>query len=356
MLRRKPRAVTAFSPLTEPRLLLGRLRTGARELLPGFLVAALVAVAAMFMSEHYGAPAMLVALLLGMALNFLSEPGSRTSAGIAFTARDVLKAGVVLLGARISFEMMAGLGWQMFVLVVLATAATLVFGLILGRVLGKDPGFSVLTAGATAICGASAALAIHCVLPRSERSDEQLTFTVLAVTLLSTAAMIIYPAVLLAAGVPDARAGAFLGATIHDVAQVVGAGFLISDEAGKAATLVKLTRVALLAPVVVILAMLFRAGTGAGEGAQIRRPPFLPLFVAGFLVLAGLNSLGLIAPVLKDAAIIVSQWALLSAIAAVGLKSSLKSVTTLGPMAGALVVAETLFLAGFVLAGLAVIG
>ena len=155
--------------MTSPQRLLGRLRTGAGELLPGFLIAALVAVAAQFMSEHYGAPAMLVALLLGMALNFLSEPGTPTSAGIAFTARDVLKFGVVLLGTRISFDLIAGLGWQMFALVLLATAATLVFGVLAGRIFRKGAGFSVLTAGAVAICGASAALAIYCVLPKSQR-------------------------------------------------------------------------------------------------------------------------------------------------------------------------------------------
>ncbi len=349
-------AGTASWTLSDAWRLPARLKAAAGALLPGVLIAGLVAVAAQFMSEHYGAPAMLVALLLGMALNFLSEPGTPTAAGIAFTARDVLKFGVVLLGTRISLDLIAGLGWQMFALVVLATAATLVFGALAGRLFRKTAGFSVLTAGAVAICGASAALAIHAVLPGSQRSDEQLTFTVLMVTLLSTIAMIVYPPALLAAGFADAKAGAFIGATIHDVAQVVGAGFLISEEAGKAATLVKLTRVALLAPVVVILALLMRAGAAAGEGESVRRPPLLPPFMAGFLILAALSSFGLISPGLRDAAILVSQWALLSAIAAVGLKSSLRSVTMLGPLAAGLVVAETLFLAGFVFLGLAITG
>jgi len=349
-------AGTACWTLDKPLTLAARLTERAGALLPGFLIAALVAVAAQFMAEHYGAPAMLVALLLGMAMNFLSEPAAPTAAGIAFTAREVLKWGIVLLGTRISFDLVAGIGWQMFALVLIATAATLIFGVLAGRVLGKRAGFSVLTAGAVAICGASAALAIHSVLPKSQRSDEQLTFTVLMVTLLSTAAMIVYPVLLAAAGLPDARAGAFIGATIHDVAQVVGAGFLVSDEAGKTATLVKLTRVALLAPVVVILALVFRAGATSREGEAVRPPPVLPPFVAGFLVMAALSSFGLIAPAIKEAAILVSQGALLSAIAAVGLKSSLRSVTLLGPLAAGLVVAETLFLAGFVSLGLLMIG
>lgn len=333
-------------------------RLGARagKLLPGFLVAVLVAMAAQFVSEHYGAPAMLMALLFGMALNFLSEPGSAASAGIAFTARDVLKFGVFLLGARISLELVTGLGWEMFLLVGAATAATILFGVLAGRILKMRAGFAVLTAGATAICGASAALAIHCVLPQSERSDEELTFTVLAVTLLSTVAMIFYPVALSMAGFADKTAGAFLGATIHDVAQVVGAGFSISDEAGKTATLVKLTRVALLAPVVIVLSLVFRARSAGADAAGRVTTPLLPLFVAGFLMLAVLNSAGFLAPQVKEAAILVSRWALLAAIAAVGLKSSLKSMTMLGPAAVALVIGETLFLAGFVFLGLTLIG
>ncbi len=331
------------------------LKVAARAVLPGILVSVLVAMSAQFVSEHYGAPAMLMALVFGMALNFLSEPGASAAPGIAFAARDILKFGVVLLGARISFDLIAGLGWQMFGLVVIAALATIVFGVLAGRLLGKGADFAVLTGGATAICGASAALAISCVLPKTERSDEQLTFTVLTVTLLSTIAMIVYPIVATSLDFSDARAGAFIGATIHDVAQVVGAGFVISDEAGKTATLVKLTRVALLAPLVIGLALVFRkAAREAGE-ASFRRPPLLPLFVVGFLVLAALNSFGLLPVQVKTGVIDISRWALLTAIAAVGLKSSLKSVTSLGGFAVTLVVAESLFLAGFVLAGLTLI-
>ena len=89
-----------------------------RELFPGFAVSALVAATAQFLSEHYGAPAMLMALLLGLALNFLAEEGTKTAPGISMTARSVLRLGVALLGARISVEMLARLGWPLVLLVV----------------------------------------------------------------------------------------------------------------------------------------------------------------------------------------------------------------------------------------------
>ena len=314
----------------------------ARVLFPGVAMAGLTAVAAQFVAEHYGSPAMLMALLFGIALNFAGEEGA-TAPGVAFTARTVLRIGVALLGARISAGLVVELGWITVLLLIAATVATLGFGLIFARLLGRGSRFALLTAGAVAICGASAAMAIAAVLPRDDRSEQNLLFTVLGVTVLSTVAMVLYPVGLGLLGWAPERAGVFVGATVHDVAQVVGAGFSISDRAGETATLVKLIRVTLLAPVVIGVALWFRRSGSAPDAAG--RPPILPTFVAGFLVLATLNSFGLIPEVLREFAASVSSWALLTAIAAVGMKTRLRSVLQVGGAAVALIVAETLFLA-----------
>ncbi|WP_085818402.1 YeiH family protein [Roseovarius halotolerans] len=320
----------------------------ARGLFPGMMVALLVALAAQFVAEHYGAPAMLMALLFGIALNFLSEPGP-TAEGIGFTARTVLRFGVAILGARISVEMLTSLGWGMIALLVAGVVATILFGVIFARLIGQGPRFAILTAGSVAICGASAAMAIAAVLPKDERSERNLLFTVLGVTVLSTLAMILYPILTNALGFDELTAGAFIGATVHDVAQVVGAGFSISDTAGETSTLVKLIRVSFLAPVVVLIALWWRdPESGAGE----KRPPIIPGFVLGFLVLAGLNSFGLIPQAAGAFLAKLSSWALLAAIAAVGMKTDLRNVIQVGGGAIALIVAETLFLAGLVLAAL----
>ncbi|AHD03557.1 YeiH family protein [Leisingera methylohalidivorans] len=323
------------------------LRTRAR----GFLVSLVIAVAAQFISEHYGAPAMLMALLLGIALHFLSEEET-CRAGVEFTARSVLRFGVALLGARISLELLAGLGLELIGLLVAGVLLTIGFGLLAARFLGRGWRFGLLTGGAVAICGASAAMAISAVLPRNEHSEQNLIFTVLSVTMLSTAAMILYPILGETFAFNDVTIGVFLGGTIHDVAQVVGAGFSVSEEAGEVATLVKLFRVAMLAPIVLVISLLMRGASGAS--GEINRPPALPLFVAGFLGFATLNSLGFIpAPavgVLSEA----SRWALLISIAAVGMKTSLRRILDVGGQAITLVVAETVFIAGFVLLGITV--
>lgn len=326
-----------------------------RIMFPGFAVSALVAITAQFLSEHYGAPAMLLALLLGLALNFLSEDGTRTAPGIAMTSRTVLRLGVALLGARISVDMLAGLGGPAIALVISGVILTIGFALLAARFVGRGWRFALLTGGSVAICGASAAMAIAAVLPRHEKSERDLVFTVLSVTVLSTVAMVVYP-MLANLFQFDARdSGVFLGGTIHDVAQVVGAGFSIGPETGETATLVKLIRVSMLAPVVLCFSLAIRQ-MGLAELTEGRKPPLLPGFVIGFLVLAAVNSLGLIPQIVADAAGTLSRWALLIAIAAVGIKTSLGRMVEVGAGAIGLMVAETVFLGAFIVTGLHLIG
>ncbi len=329
---------------------LSEIRKRGAVLAPGLLISAVLAIAAQFLSDHYGAPAMLMALLLGMALSFLAEEG-RCVPGIEFSARSVLRLGVALLGARISFDLLAGLGWQVIALVIGGVIATVLFGLIGARFLGRGWRLALLTSGSVAICGASAAMAIAAVLPKNQHSERNLIFTVLSVTLLSTLAMIVYPIVAGGLALDDRATGIFLGATIHDVAQVVGAGFSVSEEAGETATLVKLIRVSLLAPMVLIFGLAIVA-LGIKQSREGGRPPLVPGFILAFLALATLNSFQAIPEVIADELAAVSRWALLTAIAAVGMKTSLRRIRDIGGQAIVLIVAETLFLAAFILAGL----
>jgi uncharacterized integral membrane protein (TIGR00698 family) len=214
---------------------------------------------------------------------------------------------------------------------------------LIARVVGIARPFGILTAGAVAICGASAALAISSVLPKSETHERDTAFTVIGVTALSTMAMIVYPLIIALFRLDHAAIGVFLGGTIHDVAQVVGAGFSVSEETSNVATFVKLLRVAMLVPVVMTLSLVFHAH-GTGEGRTL--PGFLLVFVA--LVVIG--SLGLIPTPILLALKSISRWCLVTAIAALGMKTSLKAMADVGGRAIALIVSETVFLAIFVLA------
>ena len=317
----------------------------SRTLLPGLLVSAMVAAAATFLSEHYGAPVMLFALLLGLGLNFLAADG-KCKAGIEFTARTVLRVGVALLGMRITLEQIAALGWKPLALVVILVVVTISVSVLAAKALGFKRIFGMLTGGATAICGASAALALAAALPSHPQKEKATLFTVIGVSALSTLAMILYPMIANALGLSPQEAGVFLGATIHDVAQVVGAGYSMSLETGDTATVVKLMRVAMLLPVIVAAAMVTRL-QGAETGGE--RPPLLPWFAVGFLILACVNSTGLVPQLVQGGVNELSRWCLVVSIAALGMKTQLKELASVGIKPILLMVGETIFLVILVL-------
>lgn len=320
----------------------------------GFVISVVIAIAAKFISEHYGAPAMLMALLLGIAFHFLSEEGP-CKVGIEFTSKSVLQFGIMMLGARISVELIIGLGPKLIAIVIIGVIFTILCGVFLARLFGRDWRFGILTGGSVAICGASAAMAISAVLPKGEDSERNLIFTVLSVTVLSTIAMILYPILTKYFHFTDEISGVFLGGSIHDVAQVVGAGFSVSNETGEVATLVKLIRVAMLAPVVLVVSIIVRRNMNA-KSLDEKRPPILPFFVIGFLFFAVLNSFGFIPHFISSSMATMSRWALLISIAAVGMKTSLKRILEVGGQAIGIIVAETIFIGVFILIGVSIVG
>ncbi|MDL9997499.1 putative sulfate exporter family transporter [Variovorax sp. J22P240] len=319
-----------------------------RLLFPGVLASTVVAAAATFLSQHYGAPVMLFALLLGMAMNFLSSDGP-CAPGIELVARQVLRVGVALLGLRITAAQVVALGWQPVLLVLLSVALTIGLSMLAARLMGFQRVFGLLTGGATAICGASAALALAAALPAHPLKERATLFTVVGVSALSTLAMIVYPMLAHLLGLDDHQAGVFLGATIHDVAQVVGAGYGMSRDTGDVATLVKLMRVAMLLPVIVFAVAFGRAAARSGQ-VMGKRPPLLPWFAVAFAALVAVNSAGWIAGPIVSLGGDLSRWCLVSAIAAIGMKTHLRDLASVGLKPVMLMLGETIFLALLVLA------
>ncbi|SCA58314.1 conserved membrane hypothetical protein [Candidatus Terasakiella magnetica] len=325
------------------------LQTFYKDKFSGLLAALIVAIAAVFLSEHYGAPTMLFALLLGVALNFLSEH-EKCSQGIDMAAKQVLRFGVALLGLRISFDAISQLGGGPVILVVVGVFATMLLGFILTRTMKTNCAFGCLTGGAVAICGASAAMALSSVLPAGEDRERDTIFTVITVTAFSTIAMVVYPIIASFVGLDDQQTGIFLGATIHDVAQVVGAGYGVSDQTGDVATIVKLLRVAMLLPVVLGVMMIVRYGFKDDTQKNAKLP--FPWFVLGFVALVGLNSTVEIPSQISSSLIDVSSWCIVTAVAALGMKTSFGALVKVGWMPVAVVLIETVFLAALCLAAI----
>ena len=326
----------------------GSQRVPLRDLLnknyPGVIAAGTIALAATWLSQNYSAPVFLFALLLGMAFHFLHEEG-RCVVGIDFCARTVLRIGVALLGVRITAGQIVSLGIVPVLSVVAGVVTTTFIGAWLARRMRLGDYFGYLSGGAVAICGASAALAISAALPRYDRKNVETILTVVGVTTLSTIAMVLYPLLVVSMNMSTEQAGVFLGGTIHDVAQVVGAGYMISQETGDVATYVKLLRVAMLIPVVVCVAIFL---TPAGQKRASSGSP-LPLFLVFFIALVALNSIFPLPATVVSAATSISSWCLVTAIAALGMKTSIGDLVKVGWKPVALMVGETIWIALLVL-------
>ena len=322
---------------------LSLIRARLRALGPGLLLTGTIALASQFISTRYGGPVMLYAILFGIAFNFLAD-NEKCADGIRFASKFVLQLGVVLLGASVTFGEIAGLGWATALLIVAAVAVTIALGWAIARLAGMSSPHAILSAGAVAICGASAAMAIASVLPKTPNSERNLIYTVVGVTTLSTVAMVLYPSLTHMLGFSDMRAGVYLGATIHDVAQVIGAGYIVSEDAGAVAAVVKLMRVALLAPAVFMIAMMF---SRAETGAEASRRAF-PIFLLGFAVVMAANSFGAFPETLRAVLSDASRWAFVIAVSALGVRTSLKDLFDLGPRPAAVMVGQTAVLALFV--------
>lgn len=367
----------------------------AGRYLPGIMLSLVIAVAASFVSEHYGGPKFLYALLIGVAFHFLSE-NDRCRPGIEFSAKRLVRVGVALLGVRIVVSDVSALGLWGILGLAGAVVFTLCFGVLMARVLRVSPMFGLLSGGGTGICGISATMAISSTLPQSPESERCTLMSAIGIASLSTAVMVLYPLWVRWFGMTVPEAGLFLGGSIHDVAQVVGAGSILSPDIAKAATLAKMFRVAMLVPVVLTLSLVLRrtvaaeagmarplagavplqqpqipesvttgatgasaapatASAAASQGASgtsaasARRPPLLPFFLVMFVLLVAVNSLGLIPPAVQHVASDLSGWALVVSISALGIKTSFEKIAALGWRPIALMVAEALFVAAWMM-------
>ena len=309
---------------------------GWRGYLPGLLIAGVASLAAAYLAEHYGAPIMLMGLLIGLAFNF-ANGDARLHAGLGLASKTLLRWGIVLVGLQVTFGQIVGLGGPAFLAILSMVALVTVTGALVSWRIGRGAAFGTLAGGAVAICGASAALALASVLGDRRASQAQLTLVLVAVSAASALAMSLYPVLAHAMHLTDRQAGFLMGASIHDVAQALGAGYSYSAAAGATATVVKLTRVALLAPALAVVGFAFPCN----DSSKADRVG-VPWFVVGFLALCALHSLVVLPTPLLDAAKPGATALLLLAVTATGIRSPLALLLEQGWRASLPVIAATL--------------
>jgi uncharacterized integral membrane protein (TIGR00698 family) len=300
------------------------------EILPGLALAAAIAGVGFALNRlphmHAMSP-LILSIILGMAVHNGLHTPLRCRPGVKFALRRVLRLAIILLGLQLTVAQVLAVGGAGLAIVVASLTATFLFTLWLGRRLGVDLKLAELIAAGTSICGASAVIAANTV---TEGSDEDVAYAVACVTVFGSAAMLLYPAL---GGLLhlDARGfGLWAGASIHEIAQVVAAAFQSGTQAGELATIAKLSRVALLAPVVILLGLAARRGWGGGESRQTRAAAPFPWFVIGFIAMIGFNSLDLLPAADHAMAAPVTTFLLSVALAAMGLETDIRKLKAEG--------------------------
>lgn len=291
---------------------------------------------------------LLIAILVGALWRNLAPVPAALAPGVAFASRPLLRAGIVLLGLQLPLAALAGLGPGVLLVAAGTVAATFGATLWLGRLLGVEPGQRLLIAAGFSICGAAAIAAAE--QPARARQD-QVAAAVALVVLFGTAMIPLVPFLGSALGLGPAQTGMWIGASTHEVAQVVAAGGTVGGSALAVAVTVKLARVAMLAPVVAGISLYMRRRHAPGTG---RRPPIVPLFVAGFLAAVLLRSTGLVPESALAAAEGLQSLLLAAAMFALGLGVHLPSLLRLGGRPLALGLCSTAVVLAVSLAGVVV--
>ena len=311
------------------------------QFIPGLAISAIASAAGAWFSDHYGVPVILAGLLLGLALNFVAGD-RRTHDGLDAASRHGLRIGIVLLGFQVTIMQIGAMGIVPFAGLALVMVAAVVAAMLAARVTGQSASVGLLAGGSTAICGASAALALYGVIGRERVDQAQFTLTLVILAAASAIALTTYPALTEALGFTEAQAGFLVGASIHDVAQAIGAGFAISDPAGAQATVVKLTRVALLAPLVALAAVSIARLHPVPVTGLTARVPLMPGFILAFLALVGLNSMITLPPQVAATALAVSKALLLLAVTATAIRTRTDLLLQLGWRSAMPVLAATI--------------
>jgi len=316
-------------------------------IIPGIVLVAMITAVA-FSARNVSGFAlfspMILAVVAGMIhSNMLGTP-AHAKAGIAFSQRQLLRFAIVLLGFQLTLGQVVSIGAGGVGIVALTLGATFVFTITLGRLIGVDAKLARLIAAGTSICGASAIVATNIV---TEARDEDVTYAVASITLFGTIAMLGFPLLAPVLGLDQHAFGLWAGASIHEVAQVIGAGFQNGTQAGEIATVAKLTRVAMLAPMVIALGLMARRRSNDPSSDQSGARPPIPWFVVAFVAVVALNSLVAIPPEVKSAVGLATTIMLTMGLAAMGLQADISQLRSRGLRPLALAFSAFLFIGGF---------
>ncbi|MDF3362778.1 YeiH family putative sulfate export transporter [Sulfitobacter sp. Ks41] len=304
--------------------------TEACSLFPGLFLAGLIAALAFGLRHSPGVgqiSPLILAILIGMAFHNLIGTPAIAKAGVAFSLKRILRVGIMLLGLQLTVQQVIAVGGLGVALIIATLLATFTFATWLGRVLKVDAKLTQLIASGSSICGASAVIATNTV---TRARDEDVAYAVACVTIFGSLSMVLMPVIAGLFDMGPQAYGLWTGASIHEVAQVVAAAYVRGQEAGEFGTIAKLTRVMMLAPVVLGLGFLAACKRLSAGGAANRAETPLPWFVFGFVAMVGLASTGWVPEATAPYTTGITQFLLAMALAAMGLETDMRKLVAAG--------------------------
>jgi uncharacterized integral membrane protein (TIGR00698 family) len=290
---------------------------------------------------------MILATVTGMLFHNLVGTPAVCRPGVVFSLKRILRLGIILLGFQLALSQVIAVGAVGVAIILASLAATFVFTKFLGRVMGVDSKLAELIGAGTSICGASAVIATNTV---TEGSDADVAYAVACVTVFGSLAMLLYPLLPGILHLSPRDFGLWSGASIHEIAQVVAASFQDGPAAGQFGTVAKLTRVMMLAPLVIGLGFVAARKARGESGTKARKAPPMPWFVLGFIAVMLLNSAITVAPQEKAQIVILTNFLLSMALAAMGLETDFAKLKQEGLKPLLLAACSWIFIAGFSLA------
>ncbi|MGG1215421.1 YeiH family protein [Micromonospora provocatoris] len=269
---------------------------------------------------------LVIAIILGMAWRAAFSVPDAWQTGISFSSKKLLRFGIILLGMRLNLADIyhAGAGVFLIAFINLVFALFVVYGLT--KVFNVDKKLGILTACGTAICGAAAVVAIA---PQIKANEKETAVGAAIVALLGTVFTLVYTLLYSIFGLTPTQYGIFAGGTLHEIAHVIAAAAAGGDEAVDMAVIVKLTRVALLVPVAIVIGIMYQR-RDKEQGGKAFSLSIIPWFILGFLVMSGINSLGIVPPAVAQTLVSCAYILIAMAMAGLGLNVEIKTFKQLG--------------------------
>lgn len=309
--------------------------TKIKEYIPGLLLSAIVALIAIGISNLLPGNiigATVMALLVGMLFHPILKKDERFKPGVSFTAKMILRLGIILMGVNLNFAEVLDVGKYALFLMVFTMGSAFIMGNIIGKLFKINWKLTNLLSVSTAICGGSAVAAVGPVI---KAKNEDMTYAISATFIFDIITVVLFPWIGMAIGMSDSGYGLWIGTAVNDTSSVVAAGYAFSELAGNTALIVKLTRTLFIIPYVLIFSVInerIEAKTNGITGrAPINMKKIFPYFIIFFLVMVALRSTGIISDTIAPTISNASRFFMVMALSAIGLSTSFGDLKSIGP-------------------------